>query len=146
MDSFTRELMRLYLLLVMSCACIIQGQSYTFHDGMALPVGSLIGVPTVAIYINPDNYPDPQVFDDFRFMRDRRLNHEWENTEAASSAATITPTYLAFGYGKHACPGISYAVRKIKIVFAKLLLEYEMRWPAPVETPLHPCRSVAYSR
>lgn len=35
---------------------------------------------------------------------------------------------ISFGYGKHACPGRFYAVRKVKLMFSMLILKYEMKW------------------
>lgn len=37
-----------------------------------------------------------------------------------------------FGIGKHACPGIFYAVRKAKLIFSKLVLAYEFKWAGNV--------------
>lgn len=34
----------------------------------------------------------------------------------------------SFGFGKHACPGRFYAVRKTKLIFTKLITEYEIQW------------------
>ncbi|KAI3316492.1 hypothetical protein HD806DRAFT_517399 [Xylariaceae sp. AK1471] len=36
-----------------------------------------------------------------------------------------------FGYSKHACPGRYYCIRQVKLIFTKLLLEYDLKWPAP---------------
>jgi cytochrome P450 len=37
----------------------------------------------------------------------------------------------SFGYGKHACPGRFYAVRKVKLIFSRLLLNYDIEWASP---------------
>lgn len=34
----------------------------------------------------------------------------------------------SFGYGRRSCPGGHYAVWKAKLIFAKLLMEYEFKW------------------
>lgn len=33
-----------------------------------------------------------------------------------------------FGYGNHACPGRFIAVRLLKILLARLLLDYDLSW------------------
>ena len=40
-----------------------------------------------------------------------------------------------FGYGNHACPGRFYAIRKIKLVLAKLIMNYDFQWAQP--RPVH---------
>lgn len=41
---------------------------------------------------------------------------------------TIDRTNLEFGYGKSACPGRFFASLIIKVLFVKLLTEYEFRF------------------
>ncbi|KAK8030950.1 ent-kaurene oxidase [Apiospora arundinis] len=36
---------------------------------------------------------------------------------------------MAFGYGKHACPGRFFAANEIKLILAHILLQYDLRMP-----------------
>ena len=36
---------------------------------------------------------------------------------------------MAFGYGRHACPGRFFAANEIKLIFSRILLEYDLRMP-----------------
>lgn len=45
-----------------------------------------------------------------------------------SSPLADDDLFCRFGYGNHACPGRFYAVRKIKIAFGKLLMDYDFQW------------------
>lgn len=36
---------------------------------------------------------------------------------------------LNFGYGRHACPGRFFATNEIKMVLARLILEYDIKMP-----------------
>ncbi len=38
-----------------------------------------------------------------------------------------TPTFLSFGYGRHACPGRFLAAQETKIFLAYVLLSYEIQ-------------------
>lgn len=38
---------------------------------------------------------------------------------------------VSFGYGNHACPGRFYAVREVKLIFARLILGYDLKWDNP---------------
>ena len=41
---------------------------------------------------------------------------------------------IRFGFGRHACPGRFYAVRKVKLIVSKLLLNYDIEWAHRVST------------
>ncbi|KAK4209711.1 cytochrome P450 [Rhypophila decipiens] len=138
LDSFIREINRLYPTDSVTCMrTVTDNKGFEFHDGLRVPVGSRIAVPSLAIQTDVDSYADPLRFDGFRFVRMR-------NSEAASSgtpdkedvvgdgakysAATPSETYLPFGFGRHACPGRWYAVLVIKIIFTEVILGYDLKW------------------
>jgi hypothetical protein len=51
-------------------------------------------------------YPDPEVFDGFRFSK---LRESEESGSAKYQVITTTLDYLPFGHGRHACPGRFFA-------------------------------------
>lgn len=61
--------------------------------------------------------------------------------QAISSMLPATsPTFLAWGHGKHACPGRFFAAATMKLLLAYLVLEFDFRVPASAsipEVPLH---------
>ncbi|KAK4158697.1 cytochrome P450 [Cladorrhinum sp. PSN259] len=136
LDSFLREINRLYPTDAVTCARTVTDPSgFVFHDGLRLPAGSRIAVPALAIQTDVANYEDPLRFDGWRFarLRDASPKSEGEQGETASGeskygAATVSETYLPFGIGRHSCPGRWYAILMIKLVFAKLILEYALKW------------------
>lgn len=44
-----------------------------------------------------------------------------------------TKENMAFGFGRHACPGRFFAATEIKMLLARLLLEYDIRMPDGVQ-------------
>lgn len=36
---------------------------------------------------------------------------------------------MAWGYGRHACPGRFFATQEVKVLLAQLLLEYDFKMP-----------------
>ena len=36
---------------------------------------------------------------------------------------------MGFGYGRHACPGRFFAAAEIKLLLARILLDYEVKMP-----------------
>ncbi|KIX09579.1 uncharacterized protein Z518_00659 [Rhinocladiella mackenziei CBS 650.93] len=126
LDSFVRETVRMYPPGSIACTRTIQKVDLTFRDGMRLPVNSRFAFPVLAIQMDPDNYHSPRVFDGYRFV-DRLADGSFK-TKVLST--TVTPSYLALGYGKHACPGRFFGILKAKLVFAKLITNYELKWPS----------------
>ncbi|KAM7213662.1 Cytochrome P450 [Rhypophila decipiens] len=51
---------------------------------------------------------------------------------AVYAASTVSETYLPFGIGRHSCPGRFLAIRMIKLLFLKLILEYDIKWDREV--------------
>ncbi|KAM7191669.1 Cytochrome P450 [Rhypophila sp. PSN 637] len=139
LDSFIREINRLYPTdSVTSMRTVTDNKGFEFHDGLSIPVGSRIAVPSLAIQTDVANYADPLRFDGFRFARMKTPERpssssspdeeRTDGEEGRFSAATPSETYLPFGFGRHACPGRWYAVLMIKIIFTELILEYDLKW------------------
>lgn len=98
MDSFIRELNRLYPTGAVTCARTIEeAQGFRFHDGLQLSAGTRIAVPALAIQTDPDNFHDPLTFDGFRFARQRAAESggATENVPQKQGAATTSEVNLA---------------------------------------------------
>ncbi|KAF2179247.1 putative cytochrome P450 monooxygenase [Zopfia rhizophila CBS 207.26] len=134
-DSFIRELNRLYPTGAVTCARTVMDKTFQFHDGFQLPRGSRIAIPALAIHTDPDNFPDPMKFDGFRFAKMNTAEKSGEETEAKWGASTVSETNLAFGFGKHSCTGRFYAVRKAKLIFSKLIMQYDLKWEGVMSMP-----------
>lgn len=60
-----------------------------------------------------------------------------DEVSARNHFVNVNDQNLGFGYGRHACPGRFFANNEIKLILAKLLLEYDIkmvdgmttRWP-----------------
>lgn len=70
---------------------------------------------------DPELHQDPDKWDPYRFLRMR----EQSEMETEALLVTTSPNHLAFGHGKHACPGRFFATIEIKIILCHLLLKYE---------------------
>jgi len=71
---------------------------YTFSGGTHVPAGDWVCVPLQSIQRDPDYYPDPEIFDGFRFVSSR-------STAGESSKGMYTDTKFSFpfwGMGKRA--------------------------------------------
>ncbi|KAI1439032.1 cytochrome P450 monooxygenase [Xylaria sp. CBS 124048] len=134
LDSFIGEVNRMYPLGAVTAARTVMDEKFTFHDGLTLPKGSRIAFAIGAIQKDERFVENPETFNGYRFVAGAQAQEEGPESTAdgavnrAQSAATVTPTNLVFGYGKHACPGRFYAIRKIKIIFCKIAFRYDFKW------------------
>jgi cytochrome P450 family 3 subfamily A len=78
-------------------------------EGIDLPKGQYIHYLTWVLQHDPDNFPDPEVFDPERFT-DRKQ---------------IKPcSFMAFGAGPRMCPGNKLALMTIKVALAEVLRRF----------------------
>lgn len=89
-------------------------------DGTVIPKNSQICVTSRSMW-DSDVHENPAVFDGYRFYNMR------QEAEGKNKAQLVTtgPDHLAFGHGKHACPGRFFAANEVKIVLIYLLLKYD---------------------
>jgi ent-kaurene oxidase len=125
-------------------------KDYVLSDGLVIPANTTIGVPAHAISMDPDLHPRPETFDGFRFAEhspkgqdeDRKSNKNdgqpacGDTTETATTRthsvaySAAHPASMAFGYGRHACPGRFFASAEIKAIMVYLLRNYDFKFPA----------------
>lgn len=77
--------------------------------------------------MDPEFYPDPEKFDAFRFEKVRAGAADPQIAGKAMFAASNHQS-MAFGYGRHACPGRFFASNEIKAIMVYLLRNYDFRF------------------
>lgn len=132
-DSTIRESMRVSDVAVTALARDVVGKPLDIGNGIQIPRGTRVVYPTQAVHQDPDHYTDPLLFDAFRFSRPfEGTSHGsgakglGENGEERVQLTTISPSFLAFGYGKHACPGRWFATQTMKQALAGIVQNYEI--------------------
>ncbi|KAI0388401.1 cytochrome P450 [Xylariaceae sp. FL0594] len=126
-DSFIRETNRMYKNNKLGITRRVMDEPFTFHDGLTLPVGTRVAFPVDEYTRDPDTFPDPDKFDGYRYIRFTESDTRTEDGVNQWNASHAHQLNLTFGYGAHVCPGRFFAVRLIKIIFTKLLTEYDFR-------------------
>lgn len=107
-------------------------KDFRLSDGTVIPKGSYVCCPIEAVTHDPENYENPDEFDGYRHYRLRQQGgfagekHQWISTNQAA---------LNFGYGKHSCPGRFFATIEMKLIFAFIMLNYDLAMPQGVERP-----------
>jgi len=123
LDSFVKESARIEGLdAVLMRRKIVKPSGYTFANGLYVPCGSFIGVPTFAIHHDEANYDNPYAFDGFRFSK--RRDDDSESLKHQMVATSLD--YLNFGHGKYACPGRFFAATELKAMLAHVLMTYDV--------------------
>lgn len=112
-------------------------EPYTFKNGLHVNPNTYVCMPVFAIENDPELVPNPTKFDGLRHYRlattvkmsaSRKGDGESARAVHDFSFSTPSPTALSFGYGKAACPGRFFASLIIKMVFVKLLSEYDFQF------------------
>ncbi|CAG9982017.1 unnamed protein product [Clonostachys byssicola] len=126
MDSFLLECFRLHPPILLSPQRTAL-QAYTLKDGTHIPKGCRIAFANGELQMDPETTPDPTAFDPMRSYRKRHSSEQ----EYYRSQAVLTDidSNLTFGYGNQACPGRFLGVAEIKFLLAKLLSEYDFKYP-----------------
>ncbi|KAG6333854.1 hypothetical protein ID866_5229 [Astraeus odoratus] len=94
-------------------------KDFTFSDGRIVPRGCYIAAPQYAVHHDEEMYTSPNNFDPLRFVELR--------DDKRQQTITLSPDFLTFGHGKHACPGRFYATIVQKLVFARILSLYDLK-------------------
>ncbi|KAH9970799.1 cytochrome P450 [Russula compacta] len=122
LDSFVRETQRVHGLSSVELTRLAL-RPFTFSNGTTIPAGTLVALPVGAIHTDGDIYANPEQFDGFRFskLRDTKgiTGHQ---------AVTISSEHLAFGFGRHACPGRFFAVNEVKALLAHIIVTYDVKF------------------
>ncbi|RAH78823.1 cytochrome P450, partial [Aspergillus japonicus CBS 114.51] len=98
-------------------------QPFTLNDGTTLAKDDVACIPLRPILRDPELYPDPHIFNPYRFIEDNPI----PTPKATSSDFTDADvTFPIWGLGKRACPGRYYASLLLKLVLAQILLRYDV--------------------
>lgn len=125
-DSVLRESMRVSDVMVTNIFRDVTAGEVDIGNGLRVGPGVRMLFPTQDIHLDPDNYENPKRFDAFRFSRpfeDTKGSPEEGEQELIT---TTTPTFMPFGYGRHACPGRWFAAQSMKQALAHLVLNYDI--------------------
>ncbi|EJD49223.1 cytochrome P450, partial [Auricularia subglabra TFB-10046 SS5] len=98
-------------------------QDYTFSDGTAVRKGETVCVPAHATHLDDAVYPRAATFNGFRFYD----AEEHEGLYLPNRLIATSTEFLAFGMGKHACPGRFWAATEMKAMLAYMLVHYDVK-------------------
>ena len=68
-------------------------------NGMTIPAGTLVAIPSSATHRDEVTYPNPDEFDGFRFAKLRE--DEGDSVTGRYQSASTSTENVAFGLGRH---------------------------------------------
>ncbi|KAK1229505.1 hypothetical protein PQX77_007428 [Marasmius sp. AFHP31] len=98
-------------------------KDFVFSNGTVIPAGMMLSTSPSALHFDKDQYSNPSEFDGYRSYKKR----EQEGESLKHQMVTPETNYVAFGAGKHACPGRFFAVNEIKALVSHALLYYDLK-------------------
>ncbi|KAJ6138046.1 Cytochrome P450 [Penicillium samsonianum] len=113
MDSFLKEF----------SAHRVCFSNFKLYNGITLKQGSHVAIPSGIIQRSSEHYANPDAFDGFRFIKRATAGAK------DSRLVDLSPDYLVFGMGAHACPGRWMASALMKLAFAHILNQYDILLP-----------------
>ena len=98
-------------------------QPFTFSDGTYIPEGTHLSVAVQATHLDDANYTDPYIFSPFRFTH----TMDGQTKTSRLDMATTHADFVAFGHGRHACPGRFFAAETLKLTLAHIAMNYDVK-------------------
>ncbi|KAG8156340.1 hypothetical protein KVR01_013792 [Diaporthe batatas] len=132
MDSFLLECFRLHPPILLNPQRVALS-AYTLKDGTQIPKGARIAFTSSEHQMDPMVTPDPLTFDPMRSYRKRYSSVD--QLDRHQAVITDMDSNLTFGYGNQACPGRFLGVAEIKMLLARLLTEFEFKYPEGKSMP-----------
>ncbi|CAK7231098.1 hypothetical protein SBRCBS47491_007815 [Sporothrix bragantina] len=117
-------------------------------EGWHVPYGGLLMLDLAGTHHDPDLYANPNAYDAFRYARQREAYESTVNENASGEQqqkktpeqvaadamrglklgmVTTSDSHLAFGHGRHACPGRFFVAHELKMILAYFLTNYDIK-------------------
>lgn len=101
-------------------------------DGFHVPKGVRVAVPNHFIQRDPDIYHEAERYNPFRFATPGGVEKsEVYLQQKQNSLSMPSDSFLAWGHGRHACPGRFFATHLMKIMLAHVLVTYDVEAKGP---------------
>ncbi|WZH41935.1 cytochrome P450 [Fusarium acuminatum] len=126
-DSVARESLRLGSFGGRAIFRKVMTDDFKTEDGHYLPKGTVISFIGQPASTDSATYEDANKYDPFRFSRARELAASRDEKTPLVTFVTTSPEFLAFGHGKHACPGRFLVDFEMKMILAYALRNYDIK-------------------
>lgn len=101
-------------------------------DGFHIPQGVRVAVPNHFIQRDPDIYHEAERYNALRYGASAEVDKaEVYLQQKQNSLSMPSDSFLAWGHGRHACPGRFFAAHLMKIMLAHVLVTYDVEAKGP---------------
>ena len=101
-------------------------------NGFHVPHGVRIAVPNHFIQRDPDIYHEAERYNALRYAASAKVDKaEVYLQQKQNSLSMPSDSFLAWGHGRHACPGRFFAAHLMKIMLAHVLVTYDVEAKGP---------------
>ncbi|XP_050680809.1 cytochrome P450 9e2-like isoform X2 [Leptidea sinapis] len=122
LEAFLLETLRLYP--PVARVDRVATKPYTLPGtSIKIDVGDTVSIPVYGIHMDPDHYPEPEVFKPDRFMKDGKVERP-------------SHLFLAFGAGPRNCIGLRFAMFSAKLAMVSLLKNFKFTSCPKTEQPI----------
>ena len=77
------------------------------------------------VHFNDKVYEDPLRFDGFRFSK--MIEGLGSAKSKKVGMVSSSPDHIPFGHGRHVCPGRYFAACELKLMFAHIVMTYDVK-------------------
>jgi cytochrome P450 len=96
-------------------------------DGLHVPCGVRVAAPNHHIQRDPDVYPEAERYNAFRYAAPGGSRDTGAYLQQKQNSLSMpSDHFLAWGHGRHACPGRFFAAHLMKIMLAHVLVNYDV--------------------
>lgn len=100
--------------------------------GFHIPHGVRVAVPNHFIQRDPDVYQEADRYNAFRYAAPVGTDNAGAYLQQKQSSLSMpSDNFLAWGHGRHACPGRFFATHLMKIMLAHVLVTYDVEAKGP---------------
>ncbi|THH15313.1 hypothetical protein EW146_g5132 [Bondarzewia mesenterica] len=103
----------------------LAAKDYTFADGTHVPKGVFVTASLYSTHNDNEIYKDSSVFNPWRFS-DLRAAEEGTEHGIKHQLIDLSSEFLAFGLGRHACPGRFISANQLKAMLCHIVLNYDV--------------------
>lgn len=97
-----------------------------------IPRGVRVAAPNHHIQRDPDFYHEAERYNAFRYSAPRDNDNAGAYLQQKQQSLSMpSDNFLAWGHGRHACPGRFFAAHLMKLMLAHVLVKYDVKADGP---------------
>ncbi|KAL8930623.1 MAG: hypothetical protein Q9208_000494 [Pyrenodesmia sp. 3 TL-2023] len=116
---------------------VLPEDGVTLPDGSRIPRGAWIGTAQRSVHMDERFYSNANGYEPFRFYRPssqvgepvpkiEQLSEKASDYRKNVNLPTTSDVFMAWGHGRHACPGRWFATHLLKLIVSSIVINYDI--------------------